>query len=294
MSSGLAKSTLKLYDSAWSYFTAFCSSFSVAILPISIPIVCAFLVHCFESRKMQPSSIKGLLAGVQFHLRCLDPSTNSLLENPSIKLLLNGFKREKPQGNDIRLPFTPPLLHKLISHLRNGCFGSYTDSLLETVFLTAFYGFLRCGEFTTRSRSFDPSQDLTIGDVSVHSHYFCVLLKLSQTNSDFCPLSSMVRYLRSRAQASTQEPLFVTERGEPLSRAWFTSHLHLLCQLCGLPPERYMLHTFRIGAATTAAMVAPVSTLKAMGRWSSSAFERYLRPGNRAILDAQKAMSLSL
>ncbi|KAL7383912.1 hypothetical protein ABVT39_020484 [Epinephelus coioides] len=130
---------------------------AVAILPVNIPFVCAFLVHCFESRKMQPSSIKGLLAGVQFHLRCLDPSTNSLLGNPSIQLLLNGFKREKPQGNDIRLPFTPPLLHKLITHLRVGCFDSYTDLLLETVFLTAFYGFLRCGEFTTRTRSFDPS-----------------------------------------------------------------------------------------------------------------------------------------
>ena len=47
----------------------------------------------------------------------------------------------------------------------------------------------------------------------------------------------------------------------------------------------------RIGAATTAASVAPVSTLKAMGRWSSSAYERYLRPEAQAILDAQKAMS---
>lgn len=92
-----SKSTLKLYD------TAFCSTFSVAILPVSIHTVCAILVHCFKSRKMQPSSIKGLLAGVQFHLCCLDPSTISLLEYKFIKLLLNGFKREKPQGNDIRL-----------------------------------------------------------------------------------------------------------------------------------------------------------------------------------------------
>ncbi len=308
MRSGLANSTLKLYDSAWSYFSAFCSIFSVAIFPISIPIVCAFMVHCFESRKMQPSSIRGLLAGVQFHLRCLDPSISSLLENPSIKLLLNGFKREKPQGNDLRLPFTPSLLHKLIIHLRKGCFGPYIDSLLETVFLTAFYGFLRCGEFTTRSQTFDPSRDLTISDVTLHDHYFCVFLKHSKTdkdrkgtsvvisriNSDFCPLSSMVRYLRSRAQASHREPLFLTEKGEPLSRAWFTSRLRLLCQACGLPPERYTAHSFRIGAATTAAMVAPVPTLKAMGRWSSAAYERYLRPGDRTILDAQKAMSHAL
>ena len=72
----------------------------------------------------------------------------------------------------IRLPFTLTLLKKLITSLRGGCFGQYTDLLLETVFLTAFYGFLRGGEFTTRTGSFDPSHDLTIADVSINPHHF--------------------------------------------------------------------------------------------------------------------------
>lgn len=111
---------------------------------------------CLYCSLLQPSSVKGLVAGIQFHLRCLDPSTISLLENPSICLLLNGIKREKPQDKDSRLPLTLPLLKTLITQLRNGCFGSYTDILLETVLLTAFYGFLRGGEFTTRTDHFDP------------------------------------------------------------------------------------------------------------------------------------------
>ena len=63
----------------------------------------------------------------------------------------------------IRLPFTLTLLGKkkkiikkiiiimiiiiikIITYLRGGFFGQYTDLLLETVFLTAFYGFLRGG-----------------------------------------------------------------------------------------------------------------------------------------------------
>ena len=100
----------------------------------------------------------------------------------------------------------------------------------------------------------------------------------------------MTQYMKSRPRASNQEPLFATEEGNSMSRAWFASRLRLLCQTCGLPPERYTPHSFRIGAATTAASVAPVSTLKAMGRWSSSAYERYFRPEAQAILDAQKAM----
>ncbi len=97
--------------------------------------------------------------------------------------------------------------------------------------------------------------------------------------------------LRSRPQAGPQDPLFSTEEGKPMSRAWFASRLHLLCQYCGLSPERYTAHSLRIGAATTAASSSPVSTLKAMGRWSSVAYERYLRPDARVILEAQKAMS---
>lgn len=54
------------------------------------------------------------------------------------------------------------------------------------------------------------------------------------------------------------------------------------------PPERYPTHSFRRRAATTAALKAPVSTLKAMGCWSFATYERYLHP--EAILDAQKAM----
>ncbi|KAG5281822.1 hypothetical protein AALO_G00049190 [Alosa alosa] len=251
---------------------------------------------------MQPSSIKITVAGIQFHLRCLDPSVTSILENPSIRLLLNGLKKESPRGNDKCLPFTLPLVNTIISRLREGCFGPYTDQMLETVILTAFFGFLRGGEISSRTCFFDPNHDLTISDVSINDHHFTLFLKhsksdrnsegvvvyISESNTVFCPLSSMLTYLRSRPRAGPQEPLFVTQEGKPMSRAWFASHLRLLCQFCGLPPDRYTAHSLRIGAATTAAASAPVSTLKAMGRWTSTAYER---PDVRAIVDAQKAMS---
>lgn len=129
--------------------------------------ISALVVHCFKSRKMQPSSVKSMVASIQFHLHCLALSTISLLENSSICLLLNGFKKEKPQGNDQHLTFTLPLLLQLILHLREGCFGSYT-----VCFAHSFLWFSqRCGEFTTRTDSFNPSQDLTVSDVAIYSHY---------------------------------------------------------------------------------------------------------------------------
>lgn len=305
MRKGLSVSTLKSYDSAWSHFSSFCAALSTVPIPANIACVSAFIVHCFESRNMQPSSIKSTIAGIQFHLRCTDPSTIGLLENLSIRLLLNGLKKQNPQGNDCRLPMTPSLLQTIISRLREGCFCHYSDLLMETMLLTAFYGFLRGGEFCTRTIDFNPAHHLTISDVGFHSHYFTLFLKhskadrdgngaciyVSETNDGFCPLSSMSAYMRSRPGAGQLEPLFLTSEGKPVSRAWFAAHLRLLCQHCGLPLERYTAHSLRIGAATTAAATTPISTLKAMGRWSSSAYERYLRPDARAILNAQKAMS---
>lgn len=256
---------------------------------------------------MHPSSIKAYIAGIQFHLRCLDPAVCCLFGNPSIRLLFNGFKKERPDSKDKRLPFTLSLIHKMVSHLRQGCFGAYVDLLLETVFLTAFYGFLRCGEFTSNSECFSPNHDLTVSDISINHHSYSIFLKhsksdrdlrgssivISETNTIFCPLLSMTRYLQSRPSVNPDEPLFLTNKGKVMSRYWFSSRLQLLCQRCGLPPHLYTPHSFRIGAATTAAELVPASTLKVLGRWSSSAYERYIHPGLKEIISAQKAMSKS-
>ena len=226
---GPAKSTIKMYDSAWSYFTSFSAAFSVPVMPVNIPMICAFIVHCLKSRKMQPSSIKASVAGIQFHLRCADPSVCNLLGNPSIRLLFNGLKKEHPGSNDKRLSFSLPLVHKLLSHLRQGCFASYADLLLEAIFFTAFYGFLRYGEFTTSSDSFDPSHDLTISDITVDAHTYSIHLKhsktdregkgstivISLTNTTFCPLSSMTLYLQRHPRARQDEPLILTDKGKP-------------------------------------------------------------------------------
>ena len=87
---------------------------------------------------------------------------------------------------------------------------------------------------------------------------------ITQINSAFCPLSSMIWYLQQRPHSNPNEPLYLTVKGRPVSRSWFTTRLRLICQDCGLPPHLYTSHSLRIGAATTAAKVVPASTVKAM------------------------------
>ncbi|ROI27819.1 hypothetical protein DPX16_23141 [Anabarilius grahami] len=306
MRSGLAKTTFKTYDSAWSSFSDFCYAFSVPILPVNISITCAFITHCFESRKLKPSTIKIMILGIQFHIRCIDPSSQSLLQNPSI-CLLNGLKKESPAVPDKRLPLSLSQVHTMVDKLRSGLFTPHTNLLLEAAFLTAYYGFLRGGEFTINTKKFDPSHDLTIKDISFHTEYFSIYLKhsktdrdnngstinISRTNDGYCPLTAMNRLVSSRSKSNPTDPLFITEKGEAMSKHWFASRLRTACLHCGMDPALYTSHSFRIGAATTADSTVSIPMLKAMGRWSSSAYQRYIRPTTQDVLLAQKALSSS-
>ncbi|KAF0044724.1 hypothetical protein F2P81_003882 [Scophthalmus maximus] len=163
----------------------------------------------------------------------------------------------------------------------------------------------RCGEYTTSSDSFDPLNDLTISDITVDSDMYSIHIKhfktdregkgptvvISQTNTAFCPLSSMNLYLQRQPHVRQDQLFFLTDKGKAMSRSWFTTRLCLLRQRCGLPPQLYTSHSLRIGAAISAAALVPTSTLKAMGHWSSSAYKRYIRPGVNEIISAQKTMS---
>lgn len=309
ISRGVSSTTLKAYNSAWSLFTAFCLAFQITLFPILVSTVCAFLIHNYQSRNLKICTIRKLLAGIQFHARLHDPDYPSLFSTPSIRLLLKGISKDTQKAVDKRLPITISVLKKLIDILRNGLFSAYINKLLEAVFLTAFYGFMRPGEFTTGSQSFDPARDLTLSDVSFSPCHFTVFLKhsktdvsgkgvsitISKSNCNYCPFTSMVRYLKVRPTRHKFSPLFMLPNGFPITKEWFRIHLSAVSERCGLSSRLYTGHSFRIGAATSAAGCGiPTSSIKLLGRWSSRAFESYIRPDSKTILDAQQVFSSSI
>ncbi|XDV40900.1 hypothetical protein PO909_009897, partial [Leuciscus waleckii] len=199
-----------------------------------------------------------------------------LFSATSIRLLLKGISKSSSNSPDKRLPITLPLLQRLITSIRNGLFSTYTNILLEAVFLTAFYGFMR-PVFLKHSKS--------------DSEGFGVTLTISKINNNFCPFSSMLKFLKIRQRSSKLSPLFILLNGAPLSKAWFRNQLVSVLKSCSLSPSQYTVHSFRIGAATTAAERGiSTAAIKILGRWSSSAFESYIRPDPRIILEAQQAL----
>ena len=62
------------------------------------------------------------------------------------------------------------------------------------------------------------------------------------------------------------------------NQAAFTEKLSMAIKYCGLDSSRYKGHTFRIGAASHAADEGMSDAqIRALGRWKSNAFQKYIR-----------------
>ena len=104
-----------------------------------------------------------------------------------------------------------------------------------------------------------------------------------EPGSAICPVAALERYLAVRPPCVG--PLFIHMDRTPLSRYQFQSVLRKALIACGLPVSQFKTHSFRIGAATTAALcgVHP-DEIKRLGRWRSGAFRLYIRPHAFATL----------
>ena len=91
-----------------------------------------------------------------------------------------------------------------------------------------------------------------------------------------CPVEAILPYLAIRGKQLG--PLFILADNTMLTRATFTSALKSILSKLDLNAHLYNTHNFRIGGAT-AANKAGVSELhiKALGRWQSDAYQRYIR-----------------
>ncbi|MEW8548786.1 MAG: hypothetical protein AB2693_35245 [Candidatus Thiodiazotropha sp.] len=216
-----------------------------------------------------------------------------------------------------RQPITATLLDKMCSVLEMGYLTPYTDSLLVAVCVTAFFGFLRCAEFTvTSDKEFDPQFNLCLGDLTFLDTHAELLLKASKTDpfrqgiiiqlfknnttQKLCPFTALQTYLVRRNNKFVQrqnltEPLFLTEDGFPVTRSFFMLHVKQIISRLGLDTTKYSGHSFRIGAASSACSARLEDHLiRTLGRWSSDCYRTYIRTPQQVIQAAQKALLTEL
>ena len=87
-----------------------------------------------------------------------------------------------------------------------------------------------------------------------------------------CPVRAMQAYLQVR------DPLSQYVTGHAILRSDFNKELRQALLFCDLDPTTFKSHSFRIGAATTAAQLGMSDRqIRTLSRWKSDAFKQYIR-----------------
>jgi hypothetical protein len=269
-----------------------------------------FIAYCTQHLKLSYSTIKLYLAGIRFHyLESGHPNPfMDLHGNPyqRLPIILRAAKKSSTNPSLVRLPIDATILLQICNYLRAGAFGPYTDLLLETVCTTAFFGFLRCGEFTV-AKHFDSASNLCVQDVTFLPDRCVLRLKASKTDPfrlgidiplfkrkhAICPVTILHKYIQVRKSTggTPQQPLFIAPDGLPLNRQYFIAMLKTILSRIGLNERLYSGHSFRIGAASSGSAARLEDYLiKPLGRWSSNCYIRYIRTPDKVIRDAQDAL----
>lgn len=313
MEASLSRSTQSTYSSGFQCFLTFLTMSGVVFTRSSLPmptedLLVYFVTYCARSLKLQWCTIKLYLAGVRHHYLKAGFS-NPLLQCDRLYMVLRGIKKSQVSKSKVRLPITADILFRMCGALQNGIFNPTLDFTLQCMFLIAFYGFLRCGEFTVRSTVEDY---LTIGHITFAEDlsHLSLLLPTSKTDPfrqgvvipiyrkhKWCPVSFVKRYFNLRTNSvrggERSAPLFVENMWElkPFSRDRFLEYLQQVLTRAGFDASKYSGHSFRGGAASTAAANNVEDHLiKTLGRWSSSCYTRYIKVQPDILRNAQNRL----
>ena len=277
---GVAQSTRRTYQAGVRALQKFCTQYAVVPFPAS-PLTLRYFC-CYLACQVSYKTIKVYLAGIRLeHLErgLEDPTKDDLLQ-----LLCTGIKRSQGVSKHNRLPITINVLQTLKSQLRHDpSFSPLEKRLLWAAFTLAFYGFLRASEFAT--------PNLTWQHIQLAADRYTVFIEQSKTDpfrcghtitihatsTSTCPVRALRLYTEATTPLQDNEPVFKGGKFSPLDRQQLTKSIQHLLQNTQYSHQHYSSHSFRSGAATTAASAGiPEWLIKILGRWRSNAYQVYI------------------
>ena len=209
---------------------------------------------------------------------------------PKLDLVERGIRRVKSlqPGGRPRLSITPSILRQLRAQWSRRE-HDYDVILSWAACCTAFF---RIGELTEQSTRSCNGVEVSVDSrenpsmVKIHLRQSKtdqfgrgISIYLGTTGDELCPVSALMAYLALRGGAPG--PLFRLQYGP---REIFTSAVRVALSTLGYSSMLHAGHSFRIGAATTAAeWGVEDSVIKMLGRWVSSAYSRYVRTPRQTL-----------
>ena len=291
----ISEGSRRTYNTGEMIYLEFCQTYGIDPFPAKEHNLNLFV--SFLARNHSYNTIRTYLAAIRFaNINAGFSSEFAKME--ALHMSLKGVKRLKGAlSRPKRQPVTIDTLKLLTNGLRTLTMDERDKLMLWAAFTTAFFAFLRSAEFCApQNNSFDPHSCLLVKDVKVSSHAAIVNIKvskadpfrngqavrLSATGSSVCPLRALRNHLVHCM--NPEIPLFTFIDNSFLTRQRLTSIVRDLLKHSGAESSQLSSHSFRIGAATTAAAAqVPDWLIKVLGRWSSNCYQQYIRTPKEVI-----------
>ncbi len=271
-------------------------------LPFNEKKTLIFVDWLVRIRNLKSATINSYLAGIR-QLHIISNFEAPAIRTGLVKLVLKGINNrdgiqkrcEKPAN---RLPMTINTMLIFKNAISSSHLSGHDKRLIWAVATLAFTGGFRIGELLSKHEStFDPDFTLLARDLStsndksgkttIHIHLKCpketksaapTIVDVFQSDGDICPVRAFMTWSRLRPR-NRDEPLFRFDNGTPLTGTRMNRLIdQLLNPFVDKSIGKFNAHSFRIGLASMLANTGlPDDELQAIGRWSSRAFEVYLR-----------------
>lgn len=284
----MAASSRKTRQTQWNRYFEFCGIYGLHPLPSSESTVALYVAYLFD--RLEFKSIENYVFALValHHKHDMDPPD---LSHYCVKEALAGAKRQKRASPNRRKPVTVD--HLEIIHRNLNIVPKNLRKTFWAACLVAFFTLLRAGNLFKSENS---STALRVKDLTESSIGYTALVKVLKTakhrgekltlpipklthSPDFCPVRAISRMIKSVGHRSSA-PLFSykTDAGSTHPTVEkFNNILKITLRHAGFSTKLFSAHSFRRGAATTAAGLAldPLA-LKAQGNWKSDVYLQYI------------------
>ena len=276
-------------------------------IPLSLPIsqnqVLVFTAWLIN-RGLKSSTISSYLAALrQLHLSLGTqiPDIRSELVSQVLRGRSN-LDSITPNFKPKRLPVTPCILRLLKIEIQKTNMSKADKRLFWLLCTTGFHGSFRMSELLSRkSSSFDPNftllnSDISICNIPINNSYtdiVTVLVKspksgnassvdivdIFPTRTDLCPVRAFSKWRKCQTFLSANLPAFRLDSGHSLTSKCLNKQLKIwLSPYINFNIGYVSGHSFRAGIPSVLGSLGfDDHDIKQVGRWSSRAFQTYLK-----------------
>ena len=307
LSQGLAKNTWGTYRTAERMWRT-CEKETKAKLelPWSSEDTLLFVAWLLSDRGVSAATANAYLAGIR-KIHELQDMPEPRLKTGMIKQILKGKKHEEDisKRNAVhkgRLPVTLTVMELLKEMLRNANMTNEEKLLVWAVSTIAFHGSFRIHEILSKNESeYDPdftlmeddfyrkeslnNENLTktmlvfaIKSPKENRNGNLTMVDVHETRGPTCPVKAFDKWFRIRNR-NENKILFRLNNGTPLTGRKFNAILRrLLEKHIDYSRGKITAHSFRSGVPSLLGQLGhSEEDIKAVGRWSSRAFEHYTK-----------------